>query len=309
LTAPARSVALAMLTVLAACSSAAAQGTPAKRGTTTTSGGEIRGRVVDAAGQTAIHGAIVDVSDSGATAPAAITTTDANGAFRVRGLRPATYRVRIRAIGYAARRLPVIAIGALSPGVDVGTVTLTRAPIALQEISVAERRQLDVDLAPDRNTYTVRDMPNTRGGTALDVLRNVPAVDVDIDNIVSLRGNTGVIVQINGRPSPMKPAQLGTFLAQLRAEMVDKVEVVPNPSARENPEGDAGIINIVLKQSADAGTSGGLTLGGGPPATRTSGATSVTRASPGRCSATTAFCGTTSLAMNRCSAKTPISPR
>ena len=106
-------------------------------------------------------------------------------------------------------------------------------------------------------------MPTTRGGTALDVLRNVPSVDVDIDNIVSLRGNSGVIVQINGRPSPMKPAQLGNFLAQLPADIVDKVEVVTNPSARDDPEGIAGIINIVLKEKPEAGKSGGLTLGGG----------------------------------------------
>jgi outer membrane receptor protein involved in Fe transport len=106
-------------------------------------------------------------------------------------------------------------------------------------------------------------MPTTRGGTALDVLRNVPSVDVDIDNVVSLRGNTGVVIQINGRPSPLKPAQLGNFLAQLSADMVDRVEVIPNPSARDDPEGVAGIINIVLKQKPDIGTSGGLTLAGG----------------------------------------------
>ena len=119
-----------------------------------------------------------------------------------------------------------------------------------------------MQLAPDRNTYVVRDMPTTKGGNALDVLRNVPAVDVDIDNIVSLRGNSGVTVQINGRPSPMKPDQLGNFLSQLPAEMVDKVEIIPNPSARDDPTGVAGIINIVLKQETDAGTSGGFTVAG-----------------------------------------------
>jgi hypothetical protein len=118
-------------------------------------------------------------------------------------------------------------------------------------------------LAPDRNTYVVKDMPTTRGGNALDVLRNVPAVDVDIDNVVSLRGSSGVTIQINGRPSPMKPAQLGNYLAQLPADMIDKVEIIPNPSARDDPTGTAGIINITLKQKADAGTSGGLTLSGG----------------------------------------------
>lgn len=120
-----------------------------------------------------------------------------------------------------------------------------------------------VQLAPDRNAYVVRDMPTTRGGSAIDVLRNVPSVDVDIDNVVSLRGNSGVTIQINGRTNPMKPAQLGNYLAQLPAGIVDKVEVVTNPSAREDPDGVVGIINIVLKQQSDAGTSGGLTLGGG----------------------------------------------
>src|SRR5207253_9764270 len=99
----------------------------------------------------------------------------------------------------------------------------------LQPLQVTGQKQ-SVELAPDRNIYVVRDMPTTRGGTALDVLRNVPAVDVDIDNVVSLRGNTGVVVQINGRPSPLKPVPLGNFLAQPPAYLVDKVEAVPNLS-------------------------------------------------------------------------------
>src|SRR4029077_15774896 len=145
--------------------------------------------------------------------------------------------------------LPPIQIGQSSQSIDVGSVFLNPAPVQLQALQVNGQKQ-EVQLAPDRNTYIVRDMPTTRGGTALDVLRNVPSVDVDIDNIISLRGNTGVIVQINGRPSPMKPAPLGNFLAQSPAGIVDKIEVVPNPSAKEDPTGTAGIINIVLKQEA-----------------------------------------------------------
>ena len=109
----------------------------------------------------------------------------------------------------------------------------------------------------------VRDMPTTKGGTALDVLRNLPSVDVDIDNNVSLRGNPGVVIQINGRPSALKAAQLGNFLAQLPADAVDHVEIIPNPSARDDADGVAGIINIVLRQKPDAGTSGGVTVGAG----------------------------------------------
>ncbi len=255
------SVALAALMIIAAYIPAAAQDTSATQ-VISANGGEIRGRVVNASGNLPVGNATVDARSAVAGAPVAHASTSAAGDFRVQGLGRGTYRVRIRALGYAARDLPSVEISPTSPSADVGTVTLTAVAVELQSQTITGQRQ-DVRLAPDRNTYIVRDMPTTRGGTALDVLRNVSSVDVDIDNVVSLRGNTGVVVQINGRPSPLKPAQLGNFLAQLSADMVDKVEVIPNPSARDDPEGVAGIINIVLKQKADVGTSGGLTLAGG----------------------------------------------
>ena len=226
------------------------------------SSGELRGRVVNIASHTPVATATVDVMLAVGSVTAARASTDADGRFRIDGLKPGRYRVRIRALGYSPRDLPSIVVGAGSTSIDLGTVSLTAVAVEMQRVTVTGQQD-KVQLAPDRNTYVMKDMPTTRGGNALDVLRNVPAVDVDIDNVVSLRGNSGVVVQINGRKSPMKPAQLGNFLAQLPADMVDKVEVIPNPSARDDPEGVAGIINIVLKQEADAGTSGGLTLAGG----------------------------------------------
>jgi outer membrane receptor protein involved in Fe transport len=85
-------------------------------------------------------------------------------------------------------------------------------------------------------------------------------VQVDADGKVSLRGNENVVVQINGRPSPLHGDQLAAYLRQLPANTLDRVEVMPNPSAKQDPEGMAGIINIVLKQNVDLGLSGGLTL-------------------------------------------------
>lgn len=212
----ARSVALATLMVFALHSPAAAQDTSATGGVTT-NGGEIHGRVVNAAGKIPIGGARLDVTSSVAGAPATHAFTGADGDFRFQKLAPGRYRVLIRALGYAPRELASIEISSVSSSVDVGTVTLGATALELQSLQVTGQRS-DVQLAPDRNTYIVRDMPTTKGGTALDVLRNVPGVDVDIDYIVSLRGNSGVVVQINGRPSPMKPAQLGNFLAQLPAD-------------------------------------------------------------------------------------------
>ena len=96
------------------------------------------------------------------------------------------------------------------------------------------------------------------GTNASELLDNVPSVQVDADGKVSLRGNENVVVQINGRPTPMRGTQLASYLKSLPANVIDRVEVIPNPSAKYDPEGMAGIINIALKQNVDLGLSGAI---------------------------------------------------
>ena len=252
-----RSITCATVLIVAFGRDAIAQGSTS--GSAPAATGAIHGRLASTTGNP-IATATIEALIGAQPAPVARASSAADGSFHLDKLRDGRYRLRIRALGYVPRELPAVVTA--SGAVDLGNIALTAAPRELQAVVVNERKQ-DVQFAPDRNIYVVTDMPTTRGGSALDVLRNVPAVDVDIDNVVSLRGNSGVIVQINGRPSPMKPAQLGNFLAQLPAGMVEQVEVIPNPSARDDPEGVAGIINIVLKTETDVGTSGGLTVAGG----------------------------------------------
>ena len=109
---------------------------------------------------------------------------------------------------------------------------------------------------PDRNSYRAKDIAPA-AANASEVLDNVPSVQVDGDGKVSLRGNENVAVQINGRPTPIRGTQLASYLKSLPANIVERVEVIPNPSAKYDPEGMAGIINIVLKQNVDLGLSGG----------------------------------------------------
>ena len=222
--------------------------------------GQIAGVVVDGAEQP-IAGAGIAVRGGRDSALVGGAVTRADGGFRIDGLRPGRYTLRVRALGFAPL-VRAVAVGAEQPRVELGRVALVAVAAQLSGVQVTAERQ-EASLAPDRNSYAVRDMPTTSGGTAVDVLRNVPAVEVDGDNKVSLRGNDNVVVQINGRVTPMRGEQLGNYLAQLPANLVARVEVVPNPSAKNDPEGMAGIINIVLKQSTDLGTSGGLAVGGG----------------------------------------------
>ena len=223
----------------------------------TITNGEIRGRVVDSLSGVPIASGSVSLRRAGDSSFADASSPDANGAFRLAGLAPGSYTIRIRAIGYGQLLRSGIVLAMDHRVVDLGALTLKPLVTKLGAQNVTAERE-EVVLAPDRTSYSTKNMIGTSGGTAVDVLRNIPLVEVDGSNKVSLRGNENVVVQINGRSSPLKGEQLGAFLAQLPAGTVKTVEVSTNPSAKNDPEGTAGIINIVLKQDAELGLSGGL---------------------------------------------------
>jgi outer membrane receptor protein involved in Fe transport len=220
--------------------------------------GEVKGTVVDLESGAAVARASVAVrAGTGATVVAGALAT-ANGTFRVQGLRPGAYTVRVTFLGFTPK-VQQVTIGAAAPVVDLGTIKLARAALTLGGVDVVERPDM-VTIEPDRNTYRAKDVAPA-ATNASEVLEATPSVTVDADGKVSLRGNENVAVQINGRPAPISGAQLGAYLKSLPAGLLDRIEVVPNPSAKYDPEGMAGIINIVLKQNVDLGLSGGLTVG------------------------------------------------
>lgn len=222
--------------------------------------GEIRGSLTDSSsGQAVTRGSITirrqrDTSFVGGTLP----KTD--GTFRVDGLPPGQYTLRFRAVGFAPLTRNDLVITVEKPIVDVGALKLAIVATKLSDQEIKAERDEEV-LSPDRNVYSTKNMTTAAGGTAIDVLRNIPLVEVDQTNKVSLRNNGNVVVQINGRSTPLKGEQLGQFLAQLPGTMVKTVEVATNPSAKDDPEGTAGIINIILKQDVELGLSGGLNAG------------------------------------------------
>jgi len=219
--------------------------------------GEVRGTVVDAGTAAPVKAASVSVRRASDSTLVAGALARDNGTFIIQGLRPGAYVLRVNMMGYSAH-VGEFTVAAESPRVNAGSIRLARAAVMLDAVQVTAERQ--VTIAPDRNAYRTRDVAPA-ASSASEVLESVPAVQVDADGKVSLRGNENVVVQINGRPSPIGGAQLAGYLKQLPANTIDRVEVVPNPSARYDPEGMAGIINIVLKQNVDLGLSGGVLLG------------------------------------------------
>lgn len=220
-------------------------------------GGEIRGRLTAIGSGHPIASGSVAVRRSSETAFAGGTLPKADGSFVVDGLAPGTYTVRVRSLGYAPVTRTGVVISAEKRSVDLGTIELSPVATELEKVNVVAERS-EVELAPERNSYSTKSMLSSSGGTVVDALRNIPSVDVDQNNQVSLRGNGNVVVQINGRSTPLRGEQLGNFLAQLPASSVERIEVATSPSAKDDPEGTAGIINLVLTQPVEASLSGGV---------------------------------------------------
>ena len=222
------------------------------------SGVPLTGVVLDAASGEAIIGANVAIyqNDEFLTGAA----TDLDGRFEI-GLRPGSYRVRFSFVGYETLEREDVAIRPGAPSA-LGEIRLSPSAEMLDAAEVTARREF-VEQQADRTVYNVQEQAVTAGGSALETLQTLPSLEVDTDGNVSLRGNQNVAIQINGRPVPVSGAFLAALLRQIPADKVQSVEVIPNPSAKYEPDGMGGIVNIKLAEGTDRGLSGGLTLGGG----------------------------------------------
>lgn len=193
--------------------------------------------------------------------------TDSSGAFRIVGVAPGSYRVDVRRLGYRMATRSGVTITASAERVDLGVIRLTPIPTALESVVVSADRS-PIAILPDRNVYSVDEMPVAAGGTATEVLRTVPELEVSVEGSVTTRGATPRI-HINGRPAPMQGEALERYLQQLPAERIDRVEVISNPSARYEAAGQGGIVNIVLKRGTGLGLSGNVAASAGTRSQRT----------------------------------------
>lgn len=226
--------------------------------------GRIEGRVVDAENEEPLSGATVSVHDAADSTLVTGSVTDEDGTFAINDIPHGTYTVRISFVGFATTNLTDVRLTRQRPERELDTITLSEQTAQLDEVTVSAERPA-VDVQTDRTVYNTSEQLVTAGGSARTVLQDLPSIQVDIDGTISFRGNEGVTVHINGEPTSLSGQSLANFLQSLPAEAVESVEVIPNPSARYEPEGAAGIINIILKRNRSSGWSGGFTAGGGIP--------------------------------------------
>ncbi|QYJ67593.1 outer membrane beta-barrel family protein [Flavobacterium litorale] len=186
--------------------------------------------------------------------------TDINGKYSI-DVPPGTYNIKFDFISFKST---AIKSKAITGNTNLGVTLMAPDATLLNEIEiVADRSTVDIKL--DKRVYNVGKDMIVRGGSVSDVLDNVPSISVDPDGNVSLRGNDGVTILIDGRPSNLAGSNVAEVLRLLPAESVEKVEVITNPSARYDAEGGGGIVNIILRKGKANGFNGSVVASTGYP--------------------------------------------
>lgn len=223
--------------------------------------GALAGMAVDVMTDEAVAFANVIAYEAGTETMSDGTITNERGRFFLKDLAYGSYDIVISFVGYSDKKIENITINETERVGRVGRVLLD-AGNELETVEVtAEKNEITFGL--DKKVFSVEKQINATGGTAEDVLRNIPSITFDTDGNLSLRGNSNVRILINGKPSALTGGRGGAVLEAIPASSIKDVEIMTNPNAKYSPEGTGGMINIITKKQNKAGfnTSVALNIG------------------------------------------------
>jgi ferric enterobactin receptor len=222
--------------------------------------GKITGKIIDANTKAAIDYATVSIYQLGSEKPTGGTITDNRGNFTLDKLADGQYRVVVNFIGYQAYTAGPFSIKQST--VNAGSMSLQPSSKQLGAVTVTAKTPI-IENKIDKMVYNAANDITSQGGVALDVLKKVPQVSVDVDGNVELQGIASVRFLINGKPSTMFGSSLADVLASLPASQIKSIEVITSPGAKYDAQGLGGIINVVLKDNKVRGINGTVNLSAG----------------------------------------------
>lgn len=224
---------------------------------------KVTGRIVDGQSSAPLPFASIRLFKMADSSFVSGSVTDEAGKFMVE-MPSGWYYALSEFIGYKAQVTSGIQLTGGSSPHDLGTIRVMPSARTLDEVTVqAEKSTMELSL--DKKIFNVgKDLANA-GGTAVDILTNVPSVAVDVEGNVSLRGSGNVRILIDGKPSGLVSIKGASGLQQLQGSAIERIEVITNPSARYEAEGMGGVINIVLKKERKEGFNGSFDIIAGHP--------------------------------------------
>jgi outer membrane receptor protein involved in Fe transport len=225
---------------------------PAQLFSQTRAQGMISGKVIDSKSLAPVEYANIVLFDTLKNTMVTGTVTDSNGFFRLKEIPIGKYYLEYSFIGYAKQKTAAFTIGSKKTRYDFGEMKLSPSAVNMEEVNITAEKSMMISKI-DRKVFNVQKDIMAQTGTVTDMLQTIPSVSVDVDGNISLRGSESVTILINGRPSVMAGV---ANLNQMPASLVEKIEVITNPSAKYRPDGTGGIINIILKKERKAGFNG-----------------------------------------------------
>ncbi|MEO7263580.1 MAG: TonB-dependent receptor [Ferruginibacter sp.] len=220
----------------------------------------ITGNVIDSALAQTVEFATVQLLILPDSTVSRLTVTDKKGKFILENIEPGNYLLRFSFIGFANTQIPITINK--QARLNLGKIEIVSITASMKEVTVTGKKSV-LNTSIDRKVYNVTQDIMAQSGTASDVLKNIPSVEVDIEGNVSLRGSEAVLILINGRPSPLMGKTRAEVLQQFPANSIERIEVITNPSSKYKPDGTSGIINIVLKKNVKTGWNGNVIANAG----------------------------------------------
>lgn len=217
------------------------------------------GKLVDADNNSPVEYASVAIYNQKDASLVTGGLTKADGSFEIEIAKAGTYYLQANFVGYESITVRDITINGEGGRKNLGVLKMSVNRTELDEVVVSAKKN-HVDYKIDRKVINISTDIAADGGSAADALENVPSVEVDIDGNVTLRGNSNFQVLIDGKPTAMDASEI---LKQTPAAMIDNIEIITNPSAKYDPEGETGIINLVTKKNVVQGINGVINLNAG----------------------------------------------
>jgi len=221
---------------------------------------EIIGKLVEEETSQPIPYATLVIKDKSTNKNITGVITDDSGNFIVTTTKPNFY-VEISFMGFETKTITEFTV--TKRKVNLGTIKLLPNSQALDEVVVTGEVSKTV-FKLDKRVFNVGKDISSTGASALEVLNNVPSVNVNIEGDISLRGSSGVQILINGKPSVLAD-QSSNALGTITADMIESIEIITNPSAKYEASGTAGILNIILKKEEKKGWNGSVSVNTGIP--------------------------------------------
>jgi hypothetical protein len=183
--------------------------------------------------------------------------TNENGVFNFENIKEGNYYLEVKTIGFQKFRSGPITISEQGPVTDLGTLSLKSNAQNLSAVTVSTDKPF-IERQVDRTVVNIENSLIHQGSSILDVMEKLPAVQVNQDGQISLKGKSGLIIMIDGKPTGMSGQDLANILKGMSSSNVQKIEIITNPSAKYDAAGNAGIINIIMKKNRREGLSGGV---------------------------------------------------